>query len=267
MRDDLLYANYGQFAAPALRAVRAETYGEDLGQNSWITADEFARFVQWLALSPAQHVLEVACGSGGPALFLADRSGCRVTGIDADARAVETARALAGASSAASRMRFQVADADARLPFEDSTFDALVCIDALNHLLHRRTVFAEWRRVLRPGARAVFTDPVVITGPVTNDELARRSSIGSFLFVPPGVNERLLAECGLHLVRQEDATANIELVSARWHDARARHEAELLSIEGVERFRGQQAFLDAVHTLTAERRLSRIAYFVERPAT
>ena len=48
----------------------------------------------------------------------------------------------------------------------------------------------EWQRVLRPGGRALFTDPVVITGPVTNDELARRSSIGLFVFVPPGVNER-----------------------------------------------------------------------------
>ena len=54
----------------------------------------------------------------------------------------------------------------------------------------------EWQRVLRPGGRALFTDPVVITGAVTNDELALRSSIGLFLFVPPGVNERLIEEAG-----------------------------------------------------------------------
>jgi SAM-dependent methyltransferase len=47
----------------------------------------------------------------------------------------------------------------------------------MNHFPDRVKVFQEWRRVLRPGRRAVFTDPVVITGSVTNDELALRSSI------------------------------------------------------------------------------------------
>jgi hypothetical protein len=32
--------------------------------------------------------------------------------------------------------------------------------------------------ILKPGGRAIFTDPVVVTGPVTNEELAARSSIG-----------------------------------------------------------------------------------------
>jgi len=76
--------------------------------------------------------------------------------------------------------------------FDDDSFDAILCIDSMNHFPDRLKVFQEWRRILRPGRRAVFTDPVVITGPVTNDELALRSSIGLFLFVPIGVNEQLI---------------------------------------------------------------------------
>ena len=111
---------------------------------------------------------------------------------------------------------------------------------------------------------AVFTDPVVITGPVTNDELALRSSIGLFLFVPPNVNEQLIKKAGFHLVQQEDVTENAALVSGRWHQARQSYKDALLQIEGEQRFEGLQEFFAAVHRLTTERRLSRIVYLVEK---
>ena len=106
----------------------------------------------------------------------------------------------------------------------------------------------------------------MITGPVTNDELALRSSIGLFLFAPPGINERLIEQAGFHLVRQEDVTSNAALVSGRWHRAREAHRASLLETEGEARFEGLQRFFGAVHRLTTERRLSRIVYLVEKRA-
>jgi SAM-dependent methyltransferase len=265
-RTDLFYNTYGHFTERVLAAVRAETFGRDIGQNSWLTAEEYERFVSWLDLSPASHVLEVASGSGGPAAYLAEREGCRVTGIDANESGVANAAQSVAGTKAAGRVSFQVADANAPLPFDDEAFDALVCIDAMNHFPDRARVLREWRRVLRPGGRAVFTDPVVITGPVTNDELALRSSIGLFLFVPPGVNERLIEEAGLRLLKQEDATDNAALVSGRWHESRQRHREDLLRIEGEERFDSLQRFFDAVHRLTTERRLSRIVYLADKRA-
>ena len=120
--------------------------------------------------------------------------------------------------------------------------------------------------MLRPGRRAVFTDPVVITGPVTNDELALRSSIGLFLFVPLRVNEQPIEASGFRLLKQEDVSANAALVSGRWHESRQRHKDALIKIEGEERFAGLQQFFAAVHRLTSERRLSRIVYLVEKQA-
>lgn len=265
-RVDLFDSTYSHFSEQVLDAVRKETFGVDFGQNSWTTAEEYERFLSWLALAPDQQVLEVASGSGGPARHLARASGCRVTGIDSNAHGVATATRLAAESGDAARVRFEVADAGARLAFDAGTFDALVCIDSLNHFPRRLEVFREWRRVLRPGGRALFTDPVVITGAVTNDELALRSSIGFFLFVPPGTNEQWIEEAGLRLVRKEDVTANAALVSGRWRAARQAHADELLKIEGAQRFEGLQRFFGAVHALTSERRLSRIAYLAERPA-
>lgn len=259
-----LYSAYSQFTDPVMAAVRNETFGDDIGQNSWMTVDEYDRLCSSLNLTANHHVLEVASGSGGPALYLAGTTGCRVTGIDSEASGVATASEMAAKHGVSEQVRFIVADANARLPFDDESFDAIVCIDAMNHLPDRLGVLREWHRVLRPGGRALFTDPVVITGPVTNEELSLRSSIGVFVFVPPGVNERLIEEAGLQLIRQEDVTANAALVSARWRDARHAHKKELIAIEGAVRFEGLQRFFETVHTLTSQRRLSRIVYLVEK---
>lgn len=264
-RVDLYDSTYSQFTEQVLESVRRETFGRDIGQNSWLTVDEYDRFISWLELEPEHQVLEVASGSGGLSLYLADQAGCRVTGLDANESGIATANQRVEKSDKADQLNFKMADANAPLPFENNSFDALICIDSMNHFPDRRDVFREWHRILRPGRRGIFTDPVVITGAVTNDELALRSLVGLFLFVPPGVNEQLIEDAGFRLVRQEDVTENAALVSGRWHQAREKYKDALLRIEGEERFEGLQKFFAAVHQLTSERRLSRIVYLVEKP--
>ena len=263
-RIDLFDSTYSHFTRQVLETIREETFGQDIGQNSWTTVDEYDRFLSWLDLRPEHHVLEIASGSGGPGLYVAKRTGCSVTGIDANEAGVATATQSTADSNQADRVTFTVANANSRLPFDDDSFDAILCIDWMNHFPDRLKVFQEWHRILRPGRRAVFTDPVVITGPVTNDELALRSSIGLFLFVPIGLNEQLIEAAGLRLVKQEDVTANAATVSGRWHGSRERHKNALIKIEGQERFAGLQQFFAAVNRLTTERRLSRIVYLVEK---
>jgi ubiquinone/menaquinone biosynthesis C-methylase UbiE len=265
-RDDLFYSNYSHFNEQVWESIRKETFGEDMGQNSWVTSDEYDRFIAWLGLAPQYHVLEVASGSGGPARYLATKVNCRLTGIDVNETGVAISTQDAAKENLTNRLSFKVANANSVLPFEENSFDAVMCIDAMNHFPDRLNVFREWHRVLRPGRRAVFTDPVVITGPVTNDELALRSSIGFFLFVPPGVNEQLIQQAGFRLIQQQDASENAALVSCRWHAARQRYQDALLKMEGAERFEGVQKFLAVVHQLTTERRLSRIVYLVEKQA-
>ena len=259
-----LYSNYRNFSDEVFDAIRKETFGVDIGQNSWVTVDEYDRFIEWLGATPDHHLLEVASGSGGPALYLAQQTGCRVTGIDSNERGVANGAQLAERAGQSRNVQFQVADATGRLPFEENTFDGLLCIDAMNHLPDRLAVFREWRRVLRPNGRAIFTDPVVISGLVTNDELALRSSIDLFVFAPRGLNEELINAAELRLVQQQDVSENAALVAMRWHKARHNHKQKLIEIEGEERFEGLQRFFEAVHRLTSERRLTRIVYLVEK---
>jgi SAM-dependent methyltransferase len=262
-RVDLFDSTYGNFRERVLEEIRRETFGEDIGQNSWITVEEWDTFTAWLELGPKAHLLEIASGSGRPALYLARKHGCRITGIDVNDEAVTTARQAAAAAGSPG-VRFERGDMNERLPFDDGTFDGVVCVDSMNHFRDRLGVFREWYRVLRSGGRAVFTDPVVITGPVSNEELAARSNIGFFLFVPPEVTERFINAAGLRLLRREDATGNIEMVSGRWLESRARHKEDLVKLEGEERFEGLQLFFAAVHELTSQRRLSRFVFLAEK---
>jgi SAM-dependent methyltransferase len=247
-------------------AIRREAFGEDIGQFSWLTADEYETFADWLVIDAGSHVLEIACGTGGPALFLAGRTGCRVTGVDLHEAGITAATVHAGELGLTDRARFVQADARARLPFDDATFDALVCIDAWNHLDDREAVLREWFRVLRTGARLVFTDPIVVTGMLRRDEIAARSdSMGEFVFTPPGVDEQLVVDAGFVDVRVEDATENMWEVPRRWRDAREQHGSELDEIEGHDANAAFQRFLEMVEMLARERRLSRIAIVARRP--
>ena len=152
-----------------------------------------------------------------------------------------------------------------QLPFDDGSFDAILCIDALNHLPGRAAVFADWARLLVPGGRLLFTDPVTITGLVGSQELATRSSIGYFDFAPPGEDERLLTAAGLNVLAVEDLTEAVAGVARRRFDARAEHGEALRRLEGDDAFERRQRFLDMVATLARERRLSRFAYLAEKP--
>jgi SAM-dependent methyltransferase len=262
---DLYYSTYGNFASDVLREVRRETYGTDIGQNSWLTVDEFRQFFEMMALTQESNVLEVASGSGGPAVFMAQTVGCHVTGVDINEHGIANANNMATAQALNEQVRFQLVDASRPLPFDDETFDAIVCIDSINHFHGRSSVFAEWYRVLRSGGRVLFTDPIVVTGILSNDEIAIRSQIGYFLFVPFGENERLLKVAGFELLSSRDLTENEAVVSKRWHDARRDRRDELLTIEDQPTFEGLQRFLDIVHRLSKERRLSRIAFLARKP--
>ena len=255
---------YDNFAEDVVRQVRAESFGEDLGQTGWMTAAEYRGFLKLLELQPRAHVLEVGFGAGGCALYAAETAGVQVTGIDINEGAVRNARQLAAGKGLESQVRFERMDASQPLPFSNGAFDAIFSNDAICHLAGRPAVLKEWRRVLKPGGRLLFTDPLIVTGTLSNEELAVRTSIGFYLFLPAGENERLIREAGFVLLRADDLTASAETIAKKRHDSRDCHKDDLIKIEGETNFHGIQNFLACVHTVAKERRLSRFAFLAEK---
>lgn len=262
---DFYDATYGRFGDPVYREIRREVWGEEMGQNGWITAPEQDGFIERLAIGPTHRLLDIACGSGGPTLRIAERTGSAVVGVDIHADAIGAGRRLAAATGLGERASFEVVDAGGALAFESASFDAVVCIDAINHLPDRARVLAEWARVLKPGGRLLFTDPLVVTGPLTNEEIGARASIGFFLFVAPDTDERLLAGAGFVGVEKEDLSDALAGVASRWRAARETRADALRRIEGDTTFEGQQRFLEVCARVARERRLSRFAYAARKP--
>lgn len=261
---DLYDSHYGHLSADAQVEVRRETYGEDLGQASWLTADEARRWFDLLRVGSGQRALEVACGSGGVTCAMARHTGAACVGVDINPHGIEAAKSRAARDGLAALVSFQVVDAGGRLPFPEASFDAVFCNDSINHLHGRPAVLRDWHRLLRPGGRVLFSDPIVVTGQLSSDEIRTRSSIGYFVFTPAGHNERLLEQAGFTLRDAQDVTPAVASIARKWREARARRRDRLVPLEGAEGFEGLQRFLETAGALAEERRLSRFMYLAEK---
>jgi ubiquinone/menaquinone biosynthesis C-methylase UbiE len=261
---DLYDSAYGNYGSATYRQVRIETYGEDFGQTSWVTTEESNAIPEMLGLRSDSFVLEVGCGSGGYALHLGEKVGCRLIGLDVNEQGVRNANQLAVARGLASQVRFEQCDASKKLPFDDSTFDAVFSNDVLCHLPGRADVLVEMFRVLKPGRRIVFSDALVVGGMVSNEEIATRSSIGFYVYSPPGENERLLERAKFRHIRVKDTTDSAAQIAKQWYQAREKRKEELVAAEGNVNFEGLQRFLSCVHVLTSEKRLRRYLYLASK---
>lgn len=265
-RADGYEAFYRDFDSPLMRQVRREAYGEDIGQHSWVSAEELRADIRRLALTPASRFLDLGCGPCGPLAFVVANAGCRGTGIEISTSALRVGRVRAAALGIESLLSVQQGDLNEALPFAAASFDAVVAIDVVLHLRKREDFFQRVARLLANGGRFLFTDAGVVTGGLSNEEIHRRSVHGYTQFVAPGWNERLIVKAGLRLVESEDRTTSARTVARARLDALHAHRAELERLSGAVAVAAQQEYLEAVVDLSQRKALSRIMYLAELAA-
>jgi len=117
-----------------------------------------------LALQPGDHLLDIGCGTGGPAVQAARGSGARVTGITVSREQIKTATGLAEAKGVADRVSFAYGNAMS-LDFPDASFDAALSIEVFAHFSDRQRGFHEAARVLKPGGVFLMSDFTMIGTP------------------------------------------------------------------------------------------------------
>ena len=59
-------AENSQFDSPLIQKIRSEAFEEDIGQHSWIIAKDLREYLEWLALSTTDQILDFGCGPAGP---------------------------------------------------------------------------------------------------------------------------------------------------------------------------------------------------------
>lgn len=254
---------YREFDSPLLRRLRSEAYGEDIGQHSWVTADELRADIGRLDLSPASRLVDLGCGPCGPLTFVLASIGCAGTGLELSSSAVRSCRARAVSLGVAGLLTVHQSDLNDPLPFGPDSFDAAVSLDVVCHIRNRGEFFHEVARVLSPRARVLFTDPCVRTGSISSDEVRLRSVHGYTQFVAAGWNETVLESAGLRLLETEDRTMSVVSQAGGRLAAMLAHRAELIHALGAAHVAQQQAYLETVVELAQRGALSRTMYLAE----
>ena len=162
------------------------------GRLAW-----FDRHIDW----QGRDVLDLGCAGGFMAEALATR-GAHVTGIDPAAEAIDAARAHARAQGL--RIGYDVGVGEA-LPYADASFDAVVCVDVLEHVADLNKVLSEVARTLRPGGVFLFDtinrNPLARLATITLAEdvllLLPRGTHDPAMFIKPRKLRAAMTDAGL----------------------------------------------------------------------
>jgi SAM-dependent methyltransferase len=195
---------------PALAMITPETQTLTVAQLA--PFDQFhtrgilatAELASAAGLDPSSRVLDLGCGIGGPARYLAVTFGCKVTGVDLSPGFIDAATYLTARCGLSDHVTFQVADA-LRLPFEAAAFDTVFLQHVAMNVEDRTGLYAEVRRILAPGGRFATYDLVVRDGDVVYPAPWARDASASFL-LSEGDTRTVLEQAGFKVVFWRDDT-------------------------------------------------------------
>jgi len=193
-----------------LTEIFAEVYGslapdETVRRFSFVTNRDLVDCVEALHLPPGADLLDLACGRGGPGLWIARATNAKLTGVDISRSALRQAAAGAARFALPNTPAFKRGSMT-HTGLVSASFDGVMCIDALFMAPDRTAAFAEISRILRPRGRLVFT--------TYQDKFA-----GAVGFPTEDEHRRLLHDAGLTVERVQETQDSERLhrgVYGRW---------------------------------------------------
>jgi ubiquinone/menaquinone biosynthesis C-methylase UbiE len=149
------------FSAVAARHIAREDITQAVlsahDQDHYGGTEAVDRLMAQAAITAQDHVLDVCAGMGGPARYIAWKTGCKVTGLDLTASRVAGAQTLTAAAHLTAQVRFVHGNA-LEMPFEPAQFTCIISQEAFAHIPNKRQLIGQCERALKPGGRMVFSD-------------------------------------------------------------------------------------------------------------
>lgn len=156
-----------------------------------------------LRIKRGQQILDIGCGLGGPARYIARRFDCRVTGIDITPPFVEAGNKLSRLLGMESQVTIELGDGHA-LPYEDAAFDGAYTQHVTMNVPDRSRFFAEAHRVLKPGAFFALTEHGLGPKGEPHHPLPWSADGSGAHLMPPAQTRALLEAAGFDEIQVEN---------------------------------------------------------------
>lgn len=163
-----------------------------------------------LPVKAGDHILDIGCGVGGPARYLARRFHCTVTGVDITRPFVEAGNKLTALLGMQDVVRIELADGQS-LPYDDEVFEGAYAQHVTMNVADRALFFAEAYRVVRPGGFFAITEHGL--GPTSNPHYPlpwSEDGHGAYLVPPAETRSRLEAAGFQHVVIEDTGAKYLE---------------------------------------------------------
>jgi len=164
-------------------------------------ATEYA--VGRMGLGPNDSVLDIGCGIGGAARFIASSIGCRVTGIDLTPEYIEVAKDLSRRVRLHERLSFETASAT-DMPFASATFDAAITLHVAMNITDRASLYAETARVIRPGGSLCVYDVMKMNEEGLDYPVPWAQTVETSHLTTPQQTRDLLSDAGFEVREVDD---------------------------------------------------------------
>ncbi len=159
--------------------------------------DSTLELISRCQISADTEVLDAGCGVGATACYLVQTYGCHVTGVDLRESMVERARERARQEGVTEKTTFRLADVQ-DLPFEDESFDVVLCESVATFVEDKQQVVDELVRVVRAGGRVGLNEQIWLQPPTEEMRQFARQTWDITAEIPTREDwERMLSVAGV----------------------------------------------------------------------
>jgi len=221
--DDLAATYELEWRRRSHRSMHLGYYDEDHQEPAEAARNTLGLLAAAASIEAGERVLNIGCGAGEGAVWLARARGATVLGVDIGDYQLERARENARENGVTDRVSFARADFHELDSVPDSTMDVVWGLEALSHSPDRARALDQARRVLVADGRVAFTD-IFLRSPTDDERVRETESALGLRLGPIDAFEHTLGAAGFEEIAVSDRTDGIrEATASRRQFARFAH--------------------------------------------